>query len=403
MSAGISMEYLCVVSAMAMVASFHIIPTFQEMFIKAGLFGVDLNKKEKKKIPEATGAITGCLFLITTIVMIPMTYLGIPKEDFPYLEFIQLLSALLSISCMLLLGFADDVLDLQWRHRLLLPSLASLPLLIVYYVTTDRTEVVVPIVLRPLLGTNLDIGKLYYVYMGMLAVFCTNAINIMAGINGLETGQSVVIAASIALFNLGEINGPLGHYHRFSVYFLFPYLATTIPLLYYNWYPSAIFNGDTFNYFSGMTLAVVAILGHFSKTLLLFFIPQIFNFVYSLPQLFRLIPCPRHRLPKYNPDTDKVGMSFTEFKSKDLKPLGRLCLFILQTLRFVHYKEFTKDGEEFIQCNNLTIINLMLLFAGPIHEASATKYLMVVQMLCSLVAFVIRYPLAFLFYGEIIA
>lgn len=26
-------------------------------------------------------------------------------------------------------------------------------------------------------------------YMGMLAVFCTNAINIYAGINGLEAGQ----------------------------------------------------------------------------------------------------------------------------------------------------------------------------------------------------------------------
>ena len=35
------------------------------------------------------------------------------------------------------------------------------------------------------------------------------------------------------------------------------------------------FPGDTFCYFSGMTLAVVAILGHFSKTLLLFFIPQV--------------------------------------------------------------------------------------------------------------------------------
>lgn len=29
----------------------------------------------------------------------------------------------------------------------------------------------------------------YMVYMGMLAVFCTNAINIYAGINGLEAGQ----------------------------------------------------------------------------------------------------------------------------------------------------------------------------------------------------------------------
>lgn len=27
------------------------------------------------------------------------------------------------------------------------------------------------------------------IYMGMLAVFCTNAVNIYAGINGLEAGQ----------------------------------------------------------------------------------------------------------------------------------------------------------------------------------------------------------------------
>ncbi|CAN0501511.1 unnamed protein product [Scytosiphon promiscuus] len=35
------------------------------------------------------------------------------------------------------------------------------------------------------------------VYMGMLAVFCTNAVNIYAGINGLEAGQSFVMACAI--------------------------------------------------------------------------------------------------------------------------------------------------------------------------------------------------------------
>lgn len=44
-------------------------------------------------------------------------------------------------------------------------------------------------------------------YMGMLAVFCTNAINILAGINGIEAGQSLVIAASIIVFNIVELNG----------------------------------------------------------------------------------------------------------------------------------------------------------------------------------------------------
>jgi len=50
-------------------------------------------------------------------------------------------------------------------------------------------------------------GWFYYVYMGMLAVFCTNAINIYAGINGIEAGQSLVIACSVIIFNIIEYNG----------------------------------------------------------------------------------------------------------------------------------------------------------------------------------------------------
>merc|ERR1711884_739359 len=208
----------------------------------------------------------------------------------------------------------------------------------VYYVSYNRTDIVVPIILRPLLGENIDLSILYYIYMAMLAIFCTNAINILAGINGLEVGQSVIIALSIMLFNFGEMEGILGAYHRFSLFFLFPYVATSLPLLYYNWYPSQIFPGDTFCYFSGMTLAVVAILGHFSKTLLLFFIPQVANFVYSIPQLFRLIPCPRHRLPKYNEETNLREMSTVEFKLSELKLVGKIILKLFRLLKIVKYQ-----------------------------------------------------------------
>jgi UDP-N-acetylmuramyl pentapeptide phosphotransferase/UDP-N-acetylglucosamine-1-phosphate transferase len=43
--------------------------------------------------------------------------------------------------------------------------------------------------------------------MGMLAVFCTNAINILSGINGLESGQSLIIAVSVVTFNILELSG----------------------------------------------------------------------------------------------------------------------------------------------------------------------------------------------------
>ena len=49
-----------------------------------------------------------------------------------------------------------------------------------------------------------------------------------------------------------------------------------------------------------MTFAVCGVLGHFSKTLMLFLVPQLINFALSLPQLAKIVPCPRHRLPSYD-------------------------------------------------------------------------------------------------------
>lgn len=71
--------------------------------------------------------------------------------------------------------------------------------------------------------------------MGMLAVFCTNAINIYAGVNGLEVGQSIVIAGSIILFNTIELNADSRSNHLFSLFFMIPYLFTSLALLNFNW------------------------------------------------------------------------------------------------------------------------------------------------------------------------
>ena len=108
---------------------------------------------------------------------------------------------------MIFLGFADDVLDLKWRDKLFLPTIASLPLLMVYFATFNSTTIIVPHPFRPYFGYDLNLGVLYYVYMGMLAVFCTNAINIYAGINGIEVGQSIVIAFSVLISNIIEYDG----------------------------------------------------------------------------------------------------------------------------------------------------------------------------------------------------
>jgi UDP-N-acetylglucosamine--dolichyl-phosphate N-acetylglucosaminephosphotransferase len=71
--------------------------------------------------------------------------------------------------------------------------------------------------------------------MSMLAVFCTNAINIYAGINGLEVGQSIVIGFSLILYNLIEIVlGSDVQSKVFSLSLLIPFVFASLGLFYYN-------------------------------------------------------------------------------------------------------------------------------------------------------------------------
>ncbi|OCT72420.1 UDP-N-acetylglucosamine--dolichyl-phosphate N-acetylglucosaminephosphotransferase [Xenopus laevis] len=389
-------------SVMGGLATATLIPAFKEHFIAARLCGTDMNKTTKEPVPESQGVISGAVFLLILFCFIPVPFLSCLVEEqckeFPHHEFVALIGSLLAICCMIFLGFADDVLNLRWRHKLLLPTAASLPLLMVYFTTFGNTTIVVPKPFRPLLGLHVDLGILYYVYMGMLAVFCTNAINILAGINGLEAGQSLVIAGSIILFNIAELNGDCHDDHLFSLYFLIPFFFTTLGLLYHNWYPSRVFVGDTFCYFAGMTFAVVGIIGHFSKTMLLFFIPQVLNFLYSLPQLLHIIPCPRHRLPRLDPTTGKLGMSYSKFKSKELSKLGDVIIKVGEVLYVLDVKRAQGEDGEYMEVNNMTLINFVLKLIGPTHERNLTLLMLLIQVLGSCAAFLVRYQLVRLFY-----
>ncbi|CAN2387914.1 UDP-N-acetylglucosamine-dolichyl-phosphate N-acetylglucosaminephosphotransferase activity [Pristimantis euphronides] len=388
-------------SVLGGLATRALIPAFQERFIAARLCGRDLNKPDSSDIPESQGVISGAVFLLIMFFFIPVPFLSCFIEEkcdaFPHHELVALIGSLLAICCMIFLGFADDVLNLRWRHKLLLPTAASLPLLMVYFTTFGNTTIVVPKPFRPILGLHVDLSVLYYVYMGMLAVFCTNAINILAGINGLEAGQSLVIAGSIIIFNVAELSGDCHDDHLFSLYLIIPFFFTTLGLFYHNWYPSRVFVGDTFCYFAGMTFAVVGIVGHFSKTMLLFFIPQVLNFLYSLPQLLHIIPCPRHRLPRFDPSTGKLNMSYSKFKVKSLSAVGALIIKVAETLHIADVKR-QQDEEEFMEISNLTIINFVLKIIGPTKEKNLTILLLMIQVLGSCCAFLIRYQLVRLFY-----
>eukprot|EP00736_Rhodelphis_marinus_P004507 Rmarinus@m.28169 len=347
--------FQCVILAvLGYACTVKLIPAVKELTLKAGLKGRDINKKGtkagEKDVPESLGIVSGSVYLICLILFQLF-------RSFDQFETVILYNAALSSICfMIFLGFADDVLNLRWRYKMICPTVATLPLLVAY---TGSTTVLVPKFLATWLGHALDLGILYQLYMSLLAVFCTNSINIFAGINGLEAGQSLVIACFVLVHNLLQFDEDevTRNAHLFSTFLVVPFIAVTLGLLKYNWYPSEVFVGDTYCYFAGMTFAVAGILGHFSEMLLLFFIPQLINFVYSIPQLLWL-PCPRHRLPKYNQKTGKL------------------------------------EGVP----SHLNLVNLTLLVMGPMTEKDLCTTLLLFQSLCCVAGLLGRETLIAYFY-----
>lgn len=158
-----------------------------------------------------------------------------------------------------------------------------------------------------------------------------------------------------------------------------------------------------------MAFATVGILGHFSKTLLLFFLPQIINFVYSSPQLFGILPCPRHRLPRFDERTGMLGSSWSTLNGRE----GKFARALLEVLYFFHLVDVRRAGQpvhppssspsssstaRITSHTNLTLLNLLLVLRGPMREDRLTIELMVLQGLGSGVAFAVRYAGAGWFY-----
>ncbi|CDO95643.1 unnamed protein product [Kluyveromyces dobzhanskii CBS 2104] len=411
-------------SAIGYVVVDALIPRVSESFIKIGLFGKDMSKPGRPVIPETIGSISATVYLFIMFFSIPFMfykYLVVtsgggfrdvvkqePAEEllFPHSKLSEFLSALLCLESTILLGAADDLFDLRWRHKFFLPAIAAIPLLVVYYVDFSVTHVLIPNFLQELIGTtktSVDLGAFYYFYMGSVAIFCPNSINILAGVNGLEVGQSIVLGViflinDVLYLTLG-VNGHARESHLFSALLIIPFLGVSLALFKWNRWPAKVFVGDTYCYFAGMVFAVVGILGHFSKTTLLFFLPQIFNFVYSAPQLFGLVPCPRHRLPKFNENDWLMYTSRADLKKEKPKRIVVVVLRLLHNLKLIDL-EIDPKTNEVLSCSNMTLINLMIVWFGPMREDKLCYSILALQFFIGVSAICLRHLIGSLLFGN---
>jgi UDP-N-acetylglucosamine--dolichyl-phosphate N-acetylglucosaminephosphotransferase len=267
-----SFTSIIVSSVFAFVLTYLITPRIKSFLEEAGLVGTDLQKKDKPKIAEMGG-------LVVVFGTIAGLFLFIGINTFLYgqsLSFLQLLAAMLTFLIAGLVGFFDDLSGLakaregkkgfesykrvgirQWKKALLVIP-AAVPLMAIMAGTSTMTF--------PLIG-QVDIGLIYPLIAIPIAVFgAANALNMLAGLNGLEAGTGAVLMLFLGVFSYL-------HGQSEAAILAFVTFAALLAFLKYNWYPAKIFPGDSLTYTVGAIAAAIAIIGNIEKFALMLFAP----------------------------------------------------------------------------------------------------------------------------------
>ena len=100
-------------------------------------------------------------------------------------------------------------------------------------------------------------------------------------------------------------------------------------------------------------------------------------------------------MPDFLPNENRLCNSFAEMKVNELGHAGKATLWLVDTFKLAKVERPTMNQ---VRLSNLTIINYVLYVCGPMHEASLTMVLLCVQTACNVLALIVRYQLAGLFY-----
>ena len=265
------------------VTTFLIVPYFMQFLRAGGIVGIDMHKKNKPKLPTSGGT---CIALGVLAGL--LTYIGFTTflNGAP-VDITNLLAVISSILIVMFVGFLDDLnvkaravitkegLKIrigfpQWAKPLLtLP--AAIPLMVV-----NAGETMMDI---PFIGM-VDFGILYpLVLIPLGVVFISNAVNLLGGFNGSESGMGMVYLFGLGIFAL--MNGSIG-----AAIFLTSFAAVA-GFIKYNWFPAKFLSGDSLTYLLGAIVASGIIVGNMEKVGIIVMIPFILEFFLKMRSKFK--------------------------------------------------------------------------------------------------------------------
>jgi UDP-N-acetylglucosamine--dolichyl-phosphate N-acetylglucosaminephosphotransferase len=120
----------------------------------------------------------------------------------------------------------------------------------------------------PFLGF-MDVGIIYPLVLIPLGIVgATTTYNFLAGFNGLEAGQGILLITAMSL--VAYLTGT-----SWLAIVGLCMVASLAAFLFYNRHPAKVFPGDALTYTVGGLIAIMSILGNFEKVAVFFFIPYI--------------------------------------------------------------------------------------------------------------------------------
>ena len=156
-----------------------------------------------------------------------------------------------------LIGFIDDGLKIFFKRNLGLTAKQkmALQILVAAVYLLYPGDVYSTKIWIPLVNASVDLGYFYPVFILLLLVGTTNAVNLTDGLDGLAVG--VTIPVMLAFAAIASLAG-LPHECLFSL----AVFGSCVGFLRYNHYPAKVFMGDTGSLALGGAVAAAAIGTH---------------------------------------------------------------------------------------------------------------------------------------------
>jgi len=262
------MNYICLI--LSFITSFILclifIPLLKQIKVRQAVRILGPKNHYKK---NGTPTMGGIIFIISTLIM--FLIFNMNKNVNP-LEILLIICPFIFYG---VVGFLDDYLKVVRRNndglsvktKFFLQVFFSIFFVIIFYKQLD-TKI-------NIFGYFIDFGLFYYLFIILIFVSTTNAVNISDGLDGLVSGEVLIILVSVLFIsNNILINN-----------FIFALVGSILGFLCFNIHPAKIFMGDVGSLSIGASLAIIFIVLKIEILLIVFCFIQVFEVISVILQV----------------------------------------------------------------------------------------------------------------------